>query len=531
MQDELNVNNFEKITTEETRQRNLHDDNDNDGDNEHNDEEKKLGTSELSGLDVPADREKNLVSWDNDDDPANPLNFSLIRKWVATLITSTGALCVACSSSIYTAAYPGIEKEFGCKEIEAITGLTLFVFGMGAGPMFYSPLSEFFGRRIIYLLSFAFFLAFQFPVAFGKNIEAILINRLLSGLAGSAFMAVAGGTVSDCFVKEKLGAPMMVFTAAPFLGPSLGPLFGNFIAHRLSWRWIIYVMIIWTGVMLILIFFFVPETYSPVLLRWKAQRLRKQTGNQELYAPIETLDRSIMGTVVFSCKRPFQLLFLEPMVFSLCLYTAILLGINYLFFQAFPLVFMNNHGFERQHVGLPFLGLFVGVILGVSTEHVWRKKYARLAESHGGARPEFRLPQAMVGSIFCPIGMFWFAFTTYKSVHYIVPILSGVPFGLGIILVFSGVFTYLVEAYRPYSASALAANGFLRSSFAAAFPLFSVSMYDNLGYAWASALLAFLTLACVPLPFLFYRFGERLRRRSKFAWSADVDQKKRKEVL
>ncbi|KAK9450728.1 major facilitator superfamily domain-containing protein [Limtongia smithiae] len=458
------------------------------------------------------------VVWEPDD-PQNPLNFSAFRKWVATIITSVGALCVAMSSSIYTATYDDLEEEFGVNEITVITGLTVFVFGMGAGPMFYAPLSEFYGRRIIYLVSFFFYLAFQFPVAFGHNIVSILVNRLLSGLSGSAFMSVAGGTVSDMFSKSQLGMPMMVFTASPFLGPCLGPLLGDFIVHGRSWRWVFYIMIIWTFTMLTLIFFFVPETYSPVLLRWRAQKLRKSTGNQSYYAPIEKDQRSILATVVTSVKRPFQLLFMEVMVFFLCLYTAFILGVMYLFFEAFPLVFKNNHNFKSQYVGLTFLGLLTGILLGVSTEPYWRSQYTKLSLKKGAARPEFRLPQAMVGSLFVPVAMFWFSFTTYKSVHYMVPIVAGLPFGFGIILVFSGVFTYLVDAYRPYSASALAANGFLRSSFAAAFPLFSVQMYNKLGYAWASALLSFIILASAPSPFLFYKYGEYLRSRSKFAWT------------
>lgn len=238
---------------------------------------------------------------------------------------------------------------------------------------------------------------------------------------------------------------MMVFTASPFMGPSIGPLIGDFVVFGAGWRWVFYIMIIWTFTMLSLIVFFVPETYAPVLLRWKAQRLRKQTGNTTLYAPIELIERSVIGTVVFSVRRPFELLFMEPMVFCLCLFTSIILGVVYLFFQAYTLVFENNHGFKPQHVGLSFLGQLVGMSIGVLSEPFWRSLYNKLSLKNGGSRPEFRLPQAMAGGILTPIGMFWFAFTNYSSIHYIVPILSGLPFGAGIILVFSGVFTYLVE--------------------------------------------------------------------------------------
>ena len=243
----------------------------------------------------------------------------------------------------------------------------------------------------------------------------------------------------------------------------------------------------------------VPETYHPVLLRNKARRLRKETGNDQWHAPIERLDRSILQTIVRSIYRPFLLLILEPMCLNLCLYSAILLGVLYLFFGAFEIVFSTNHGFELWQVGLTFLGLLVGMLAGISTDPLWHKNYMRLVQNRergggepGGAEPEFRLPPAIAGGILVPIGLFWFGWTTYASVHWIVPIIGSAIFGMGYshcmdtlastcadwrcrtLLVFSGVFTFLVDAYPLYAASALAANSFARSSFAAAFPLFGV---------------------------------------------------------
>lgn len=82
---------------------------------------------------------------------------------------------------------------------------------------------------------------------------------------------------------------------------------------------------------------------------------------------------------------------------------------------------------------------------------------------------------------------------------------------------FSGVFTFLVDAYPLYAASALAANSFVRSSFAAGFPLFSTILYNKLGYQWASTLLAFLSVLMAPFPVLFFIYGKKLRRKSRFA--------------
>ncbi|KAJ8112603.1 hypothetical protein OPT61_g5062 [Boeremia exigua] len=500
-----------------------------------------------------------LVTFDGDADPENPRSMSNLRRWAIVLICAASSLCVTCTSSLYTSTYSQLEPEFGSSRLVCTLGLSLFVAGMGTGPMVLSPLSEFYGRRPIYIGSFTFFLIWMIPCAVARNIQTMLIARFFDGLAGSAFLSVAGGTVGDMFAKhvrlcdaetgveltnlKELSAPMMVYTAAPFIGPEIGPLLGGYIVENTSWRWCFYVLIIWSGLQLFLIVFFVPETYHPVLLRRKAIRLRKETGNQEWIAAIEKLDRSIAKTVLWSCIRPFQLLFFEPMCLSLCILSAILLGILYLFFGAFPLVFRTNHGFSLSQVGLAFLGLFVGMLTGVMSDPIWRRIYGRLVRQReaqggepGGSEPEFRLPSTILGAWVVPIALFGFGWTTYSSVHWIgmtdqadhdaviianhdttVPIIFSGIFGLGVIWVYSGVFTFLVEAYPTYAASALAANSFARSYFAAAFPLFGVQMYNNLGYQWATSLLAFLALAMAPFPILFFRFGKRLRGNSKFA--------------
>ncbi|KAF2849553.1 MFS general substrate transporter [Plenodomus tracheiphilus IPT5] len=487
-----------------------------------------------------------LVTWDGDADPENPRSMTKLRRWAIVLICASSSLCVTCTSSLYTSTYSQLEPEFGFSRLVCTLGLSLFVAGLGTGPMILSPLSEFYGRRPIYICSFTFFLIWIIPCAVAQNIQTMLVARFLNGLAGSAFLSVAGGTVGDMFGKHELSAPMMVYTASPFVGPEVGPLIGGFIVENTTWRWCFYVLIIWTGVQLALIVFLVPETYHPVLLRNKAIRLRKETGNQEWIAPIEKLERSVTRTVLWSCIRPFQLLFFEPMCLNLCILSAILLGILYLFFGAFPLVFQNNHGFSISQTGLAFLGLLVGMLTGIATDPIWRRIYGRLVRQReeqggepGGSEPEFRLPSTILGAWVVPIALLGFGWTTYPSVHWIVPIIFSGFFGVGVIWVYSGVFTFLVEAVRTtiyrhrtsvlgttadlaeqypvYAASALAANSFARSYFAAAFPLFGVQMYNNLGYPWATTLLAGLALAMAPFPILFFRYGKRLRGSSRFA--------------
>ncbi|KAI9822715.1 MAG: hypothetical protein M1826_000419 [Phylliscum demangeonii] len=494
--------------------------------------------------------------WDGDHDPMNPRSMSELRKWIIVLVVSLSSSVVACVSSIYGSTYSQLEKEFHCSAIVATLGLSLFVLGLGLGPMVLAPLSEFYGRRPIYISALVFFLIWLIPSAVARNIETMLVARFLDGVAGSVFLSVAGGTVGDLFTAADLQPPMMIYTGFTFLGPVFGPLLGGFINQFASWRWTFYVVMIWSGVMLIAICF-VPETYHPVCLRRKAERLRQETGDRRWRAPIEKHSRSIPKTILWSIIRPFQLLTLEPMCFSLCLYSALLLGILYLFFGAFALVFEGNHDFQPYQTGLSFLGIFTGMLAGIATYPLWQKIYGRLRAGReaaggepGGSEPEYRLPSSIAGAVLVPIGLFVFGWTTYRSVPWIVPIVGSAIFGMGTLLVYTGVFTFLVDAYPVYAASALAANSFARSCFAAAFPLFGNQMYRKLGDQWASCLLALLAVTMMPFPYvasvctarrpphaadegalvpvpgadqtrasryLFFRYGRRLRGTSRFA--------------
>ncbi|EST05577.1 Major facilitator superfamily [Kalmanozyma brasiliensis GHG001] len=463
-------------------------------------------------------RDPNLVTW-TDDDPDNPLNWTYPRKVMLLFVVTACAFCVTNTSSIISNAYQGIQDEFHVSRVVAILGLSLFVIGLGIGPMLLGPLSEFYGRRPVYIVSYTAFTLLGLPVSFANNLAVFLIFRFLTGFCGSAFLSVAGGSVSDIFLASDIFVPMSIYTNGPFLGPVFGPLLSGFINQHTNWRWTFWTINIWSSVMLAILFFFGPETYAPALLTSRAKRLRKETGNQELYAEHEHViaGKSLVKTIVTSTTRPFELLVKEVMLLLLCLWSALLLGILYLFFVAFPIVF-ERHGFNLQEVGLSFLGIGIGMIIAVLCMPFWARHYTRLVETKGNgvAEPEFRLPVAMVGAICLPIGMFWFAFTTYPSIHWIVPILGTVVFGFGISNIFTSVFTYTTHAYRPVAASAMAANSFCRSSWAAAFPLFAKQMYDGMTPAGASAFLAGLNVLMIPVPFVFYKYGKKIRANSQF---------------
>jgi hypothetical protein len=227
-------------------------------------------------------------------------------------------------------------------------------------------------------------------------------------------------------------------------------------------------------------------------------------------------------------SRPWVLLLREPIVFILSLYMAIIYGTLYMLFGAYPIVYQQGRQWSAGISGLAFIGVAIGMIMAVTyTITPENGRYQRVVEKFGGiAPPEARLPPSILGGICLPIGLFWFAWTNGPELPWAASMAAGIPFGFGMVLVFLAIMNYLIDAYTIFAASVLAANSVMRSCFGAAFPLFTRQMYSALGIHWASSIPAFLALACVPFPFLFYYYGEKVRLRSKYAAESDAFMKK-----
>ncbi|KAI5956842.1 hypothetical protein KGF54_000460 [Candida jiufengensis] len=475
-----------------------------------------------------------LVVFDGKDDKEDVTNLSRFHKWAIVGIISFGSVCVTCLSSCWSLASGNIMAHFGVSREVSVLGISFFILGLGTGGMFLSPISEFHGRKVVYILGLTLMIAFEFLTAFTNNYGSMVFGRFMSGFFGASFMSVCGGSFSDIFKKKKnhqneegkdsnedLALALVLYSVSPFLGPSIGPLLSGFINSNLHFRWTFYVMIIWTGLILGLVVLFVPETYEPINLKHKAKRLRKQTGDDRYYAQSERSKTSLFHSVLISSKRPFLLLFFDNMTMILCFYTGFCLAIVYLFFVAFPYIFSTVYGFGLAAQGMSFLGLATGMVLTclVSPYFAKRAYLYLLKKNNGVPKVEFRFVSLMAGVFVVPIGLFMIAWTSYPTVHWIAPIIGSGIYGSGTILVFNGIFAYSVEAYILYSASSMACNSFVRSVMSCIFPLFGHQMYEGVGVHWATTILAVFACILIPIPFVFFKYGERLRSRSPYAWS------------
>ncbi|KAF2203889.1 MFS general substrate transporter [Delitschia confertaspora ATCC 74209] len=464
-----------------------------------------------------------LVTW-KVNDPENPKNWSKACKWWCTMVVAITCFVVAFNSAVITADIVGPEKEFGSPHEVALLSITLFVIGFGVGPMAFAPLSEILGRKIIYAVTLFLAVIFTIPGCVAKNMETLLVTRAIAGICFSAPMTLVGGTLADLWRNEERGVPMAAFSAAPFIGPAVGPLVGGFLSDAKGWRWLYWIQLILSGAVWALITFTVPETYTPTLLAKRAKKLRKDTGNDK-YVTEEDLDkRPLSERLRIFLFRPFQLLCQELIVLLISIYMSVLYGILYMFFVAYPIVYQEGKGWSAGSTGLMFLPLMVGVLASAACAPIVNRHYMTLVRKHNGNPPaEARLVPMMVSCWFIPIGLFIFAWTSYPSLHWAGPAFGGFPVGFGFIFLYNSANNYLVDSYQHQAASALAAKTFLRSWWGAGVVLFTEQMYHRLNDRWASTLLAFLGLACCAIPFLFYTYGARIRAKSHYAYHPDEE--------
>lgn len=451
-------------------------------------------------------------------DIENPKNWSAARHWYITVVAVLLVVNATFASSSPSGCLVGIAQHFHVSEEAAGLVITLFLLGYCAGPLVFAPLSEFYGRRWVFYITFTAYLAFNFLCAFANNFGALLVGRFLTGTFASAPLSNSPGVLADIWDPIARGNAMAVFSIMTFAGPALGPVVSGFLQLKKDWRWNFYVLLWLAGVTEVLMFT-IPETLPSVVLINKARRIRaaKVPGYENVKAPAEAADRKLSAIFKVALTRPWKIL-VDPISFLVAVYLSVVYALLYMLFTIYPIVFQQKRGWNSGVGELPLLGTVVGAVIGggiifaVSARHRKRQR-----EGYRG-RAEDRLPVAMFGGCLFAITMFWFAWSAeYNSVHWIVPTLAGTFLATSIMLIFVAYLNYLTDTYLMYTASAMAANTICRSACGAAAPLYTQSMFDALGVGGGGSLIGGVAVLLAPIPFIFYRYGEPIRKRSKFA--------------
>ena len=420
-----------------------------------------------------------------------------------------------------------MQEEFHIESEPVVTlGVTTYLFGSACGTLFMAPLSEMYGRRPVYLAGMLIFLVLLIPCGIGTSLVEVLVVRFFGAAAGSALIANAPGSIGDISNERNRGLVFSIWSIGPLNGPVFGPIIGGFTTQYLGWRWTNWLVMILSGVALVLLFV-THETYAPAILTKKARKRRAETDDPSWWCRYEQKD-SLLSLLRINLLRPFVMAFTEPICIFWNLYVSLIYGILYLCFVAYPIVFMERRGWSISFSGLAFIGIGTGSMSAILLEPLIR----RMINSHKNDPATGSPPLEAVMSVVCisavlvPIGQLWFAWTSAPPIHWIWPILAGIPFGGGTIVIFIYGVNYLVNAYGRYAASALVGNTVMRSLLGAVLPLAGPSMYQSLGPHWAGSLLGFLQVAFIPIPFLFYLSGAKLRTKSTLIAQLRDDQQR-----
>lgn len=474
--------------------------------------------SNSSQTEQPQPTDPDIVDWDGPDDPKNPLNWPAKKKWTMILHLSYLTIISPAASSFFAPGAPQVMRAF--HETSSLVGtfvVSVYVLGFAFGPMLVAPLSELYGRMITYHIGNLLFIIFNIACAVSNSMGMLIGFRFLAGCAGSTPLTLGGGSVADMFPVEERAGAMAIWAMGALLGPVIGPIGGGYLVEKLVWRWVFWILAMASGVGSISFLIVGRETYHPVLLERKTKALIKSTGNTNLRSKLaqDLTPRQIFAQAIV---RPLKMLFLSPIVFLTSLYVALNYGILYLFFTTITFVFEGQYHFSSGSVGLAYLGIGVGMTLGLALLGSFSDKIVVKHKKKGNLKPEHRLPiqLSLPGAILLPIGVIIYGWTTQHKVHWIVPIMSMSFIGLGNLTCLMTVQTYLVDAFTIHAASAMAANTILRSVFGGILPLAGLPMFHKLGLGWGNTLLGLVALAFIPIPVLFRYYGDKIRTNPKF---------------
>ncbi|KIJ65201.1 hypothetical protein HYDPIDRAFT_88764, partial [Hydnomerulius pinastri MD-312] len=450
----------------------------------------------------------------SDGDVRDPANFPRAKKWAITLVACAFTGIVAAAASSFSIGYQSMISDLNCTNFQATVALGVYTIGFGVVPLVTSSFSEEVGRLPLYMVCSITFMLTELMIALAPNIQTVIIARALGGAFGSTGATLVGGTVADIWRPQERGMPMSIFALAAVGSTGLGPVIAGWIEAdpRLEWRWIQWVHVM--RVSLPHLFFDPPiiETRSSIILTRMAKKMRQDTGDGRYRARAELEKQSLASLIRISCTRPLYLMFTEPTVLSFSVWIGFVWGVVFALVESVSPEFQSVYGFGIAETGLVFVTICLGSLLGffanIYQEKLYQYHYARKQQ-------EARLYLVCLTAFFLPFGLFIYAWTASPNIPWIMPLMGLLIFMIGAFVIYQVVFLYLADCYGTYASSALAGQSLARNISATVFPLFTEQMFARLSYKWGLSLFAFLALVMVPIPWILFFYGAKIRARSK----------------
>jgi DHA1 family multidrug resistance protein-like MFS transporter len=387
-----------------------------------------------------------LVDWYTTDDAANPYNWSSGKKAWVTVLICLYTFVVYCGSAIYTSSEVQLMEIWGLKPVEASLPLSLYVLAYGIGPLIFAPLSEIplIGRSPVYMVTMFLFTILSLPTALVNNFAGLLVLRFLQGFFGSPCLANGAATMQDMYSMMYFPYALIAWVSAAYCGPALGPLLSGFAVTAEGWRWSLWEIFWMACPILLLMFVLLPETSTPNILLRRANRLRKLTGDKRLLAQSEIDQKHLNPTAIMidALIKPLEITIKDPAIAFVNLYTALVYGIYYSFFEVFPLVYPVYYGFSIGMIGVVFLCILIACLIGVAvyTSYLYWIAIPYTVKNGMGAQ-EYRLIPAIFAAFGPPIGLFIFAWTAREDITWVAPTIGITVYGATVFVVMQCIFT------------------------------------------------------------------------------------------
>ncbi|SNX86730.1 related to TPO3 - Polyamine transport protein [Melanopsichium pennsylvanicum] len=441
----------------------------------------------------------------------DPTAWSSRRKWIYTILVGLTMFNGSFASTAPNGAGIRIVHQYGLSNEELVFVAASFVGGCVAGPLFWAPLSEIYGRRIVTLTSTLLYALSNIGCALAPNKATLFSCRMLAGAFASSAFSNAAAVITDLFPPADRAKPMIVASLAPLLGPCFGPLFGAVISRSLGWPFVFWLLGA-IGLILEAALFCLPETYLPVI--------SARYGPKESIASTHPYWKQKVRTfLIINLGRPINMMFREPIVICATFYLSFFFALMYVFFASWPLIFgpPGIYKLDSVHTSITFLPMGLGGAIAAALLPLCERYYVFKCRSAGGPVPEARLLPTFFVAPLVATGLLWAGWLGRPSVPYEFPMLAGIPIGAAMVLVFQGWIGYLGDCYRLYSSSAIAATVIGRSMSGATIPLSTHRLHEKLGgIQYLYTMLAGLVILTIPVPYLVFRYGDRLRSRSLY---------------
>ncbi|TIC60652.1 MFS general substrate transporter [Wallemia mellicola] len=404
------------------------------------------------------------------------------------------------------------------------------------GTELWAPWSEEFGRWPILQGSLFLVNVWSLMSALSPNFGTVIVARFLGGISSAGgvidreTLGITLGMISDLWKSNDHQWGLCFVSWTSLGGPVLGAIIGGFIEdYSNTWRWTMWVQLIFGGALQVIHFFLVPETRTSTMLNSEAKRRRKAATKEgrecRIVGPTEKMSGGpSLRNVLVIWSRPFEMFLFEPIVLCCSLLSGFSDMLIFIFLESYGPVY-EQWNFTPWKIGLAFMPIMISYCISWASYLPWFYKEKNMRKKGNLVKPEFRLYWLLWTVPLEPIGLFGFAWSSLgpaRNVHWIAPMIFSFCVGVANYSIFMATIDFMIQAYGPYSASATGGNAFARNLLAGISAMFSAPFYEHFKEPYTleypTTILACIGVAvAIPVYFLYIYQGPIIRHKSRFA--------------